>query len=500
MAYLPQQDKEENKVQGQESNTNENVLAQGQTSGIGEGSAQQQNSDKKGTSSGAFTNLNSYLDANQGEGERMGQAMGGTIQNTANEAQGKAAGVKQQVQSATDTVNKDLSGANQIKDSLFTDPASIDKDQFNNLYNYSYQGPSSLQDLSGVNETQKAFKDTQQLSDLATKGGQAGRGEILDRTYGNKAYSAGEQGLDSFIMNASRDGQQQLQNIASQYGDYNEQFSSLSNLLGDQLSSNQQLAESTVGGLRDAYGQAVSSYDPKIAEATSLASQTNLQNQQKLQDINSSLANNNYQQAADLLGVSAEDVQYAMKHGIDPTRYLTQYGNVSAGDYLDANDANNYSSLLGLLGESIDPSLQATGVDPSGYDFNQDAFNALLSSMRNSDAAMKSLASQTSSGPGFGVVSTNQIRPVPFSPTIEGIGQDGANWQTPDYSDVDYRDIRQVSGDPSDSPDFTSVPGVNPNYQPLDIPDTLDVDPDEAAAATQDASYNSLEKLLGSFK
>lgn len=132
------------------------------------------------TSSGSFTNLSSYLNANQGAGATMGNAVGTMINNAGNAAQ--TAGTQAVNDARTTGVN---SGAFQKDD----------------------------------NTAQKSYGTlTGYLNNAA--GGMAGTGTLIKDVYNQPGYSSGENALDAALVNGQPGGQQAVQGAANQWGNF----------------------------------------------------------------------------------------------------------------------------------------------------------------------------------------------------------------------------------------------------------------------------------------
>lgn len=181
------------------------------------------NSGTGGTSSGAYTNLQSYLDANKAE--NFGGKVAGQIQGTvdeANRAQETAgSGFRQEVDKGAVSENPDLVGQ------VNTDPMGLVKDQgkfseFLRQRDAQYGGPNDLVDrpelFSSVDTATR--KATEQSESSKSEGG---RKALLDQLYGSGAgrndYSSGQKKLDNLLIQndpTSREAFQKVQGAASQ--------------------------------------------------------------------------------------------------------------------------------------------------------------------------------------------------------------------------------------------------------------------------------------------
>lgn len=156
------------------------------------------------TSSGSFTNLQSYLDANKGL--NFGQEVAGKVQNQITGAekaqQAAATGFKSAADQGSVAKNTDL------LNSVRTDATSVVGDQskkaeFEKMRDASYQGPMNLVDKTelynpAAQATDKAYQTAQQTKD------EGGRKAFLQQEYGSGAgrygYNSGMQKLDNLLI------------------------------------------------------------------------------------------------------------------------------------------------------------------------------------------------------------------------------------------------------------------------------------------------------------
>jgi len=166
--------------------------------------------DKGPTHSGAWTNLQSYLDANQDQ--NFGTKVAGKLQSTvdnANQAVSDAdQGFKSQVDQGTTKYDSDL------VNSALSDPTNFTQDssqvaKFNQQRDASYGGPSTLSDNAALyNPAQTAVDQAQQESQASQSEG--GRMSLLDKYFGGTGsqYTQGQKNLDNFLVQADPNAQQ----------------------------------------------------------------------------------------------------------------------------------------------------------------------------------------------------------------------------------------------------------------------------------------------------
>ena len=212
MAFFGNDEEENNKVPLSNGfKTAQAGLSQAQGSGMDSGGAAQEANKGSG-----WTNLKSYLDANSGDSERMGDQVVTATQPTF-DAGNKA-------------VDKWTTGQKkEVDDGLKTGPDidfnNIDKvsqKDFDSWSKPTYTGPAeATADADVLDATSKAF----QTGENATS--HYGRFGLLDDTYGRNDYTAGQKGFDSFLLGRS-DGVNTIKNNADTLSNrYDSSFQSI---------------------------------------------------------------------------------------------------------------------------------------------------------------------------------------------------------------------------------------------------------------------------------
>lgn len=205
--FFQEQDDEEKNQQGQPGQPAqpEGMVSLGPESATQEGQSRNQNAGQGGgTSSGAYTNLQSYLDANKSL--NFGQEVAGKVQgqvDQANQAQDEAAaGFKEDVDKAT--VNQD----DALLDQVGTDATKVtsnpnDFSSFLKMRNAQYGGPNNFIDEPERYGSASGATGAAREQVEATKS-EGGRKALLDKTYGAGAgrydYTAGQKNLDNLLI------------------------------------------------------------------------------------------------------------------------------------------------------------------------------------------------------------------------------------------------------------------------------------------------------------
>jgi hypothetical protein len=374
MPYLPYEEDKENQTQPGQPGAEPPVLgapgaAPIQGSGGGQAATTSQGK-AQGTKSGSFTNLLSYVGANQGNDAAMAGTVRGNTQAKAQGAQQAGEQFKGTANQLADTATIRDAGINQQVAALpqkrtQAAPATIDQQAFNRQYNAEYRGPKSASDIQGYGETGQQYQKVQQYGQLAG-GDMADRGALLTDAYGKggNQYNSGERRLDSFILGAGQQGQQAMQQIAQDYGDYNKNFQGILDYIGAADTGTGRIGQAvketaaTKAATRSAVDQARQGFqsilDPlqrKANEATRLA-----------QEEHESLASGD-RDAFLKRGVAERTFDFLKSLDADTGRLIAEgpkeYG---IGDFAPASTAANYKQLMAWL--------TGAGADgTSDYDF-----------------------------------------------------------------------------------------------------------------------------------
>jgi hypothetical protein len=204
--------------------------------------------------SGSFTNLKSYLQANQGN--RLASAAGQRVQNMASSAQ-KSIGQAQNVfgQRMEEGSLKDMdkavgdvrgtaqaarqvqyqapqaqpqtaqSGQAQPQQNLLE---GLNTDRFAEVINAQYQGPQNLAEAGVYEPTLRKVRAAQET--IGKTDTAATRAQLLrDMFSQGRDYTRGQSALDSLLLNTSQEGVQQLQQKAKEAGNVQNQFEQAQN-------------------------------------------------------------------------------------------------------------------------------------------------------------------------------------------------------------------------------------------------------------------------------
>ena len=173
--------------------------------------------------SGGFVNLEKYMQANQGAGDRMAGAIG--------KSWGSEYGqdVDQLTGQTTDQIGG-MSLGRSAGSGYFSDPSKVNQSDFDSMYNQA-QNVGSFQ---GMNINDK-WADKAGLADT-----QSGRETLLGDEYQRNNYGAGMKGLDALFMGTSE------ADLKGQAEGMGQQFSNLLGTEGDRFGAAQDRANQSV--------------------------------------------------------------------------------------------------------------------------------------------------------------------------------------------------------------------------------------------------------------
>lgn len=175
----------------------------------------------KSSTSGRATNLQSYLQANQGAkiGEEVGQKLQSTASQIGQNVSKAREDLRQQAYGAGGTPGNATGGEfgrlgqyQQYAQQIQQDPTKLSEQQiadFQKIRTGQYQTP----EVQNLPQLQAQSQQAQQMTQLA--GTEPGRFELLRQTFGRPTYSTGQQRLDQLLLQTNRGQAQALQSKAN---------------------------------------------------------------------------------------------------------------------------------------------------------------------------------------------------------------------------------------------------------------------------------------------
>ena len=373
--------------------------------------------------SGAYANLNDYLNANSDQANQMVSQITQPIATAGDQA-------KSSVDSATNAFNTSVdsssapSNASDLINQAATDPSAFvsnanNVSQFKAMQN-PYAGPTDITQSAGYNTAQSNINNVNQQ--LQNTGTEAGRFTLLQNQYANPTYSNGQQSLDQMLLENAPTTTQSFQNLQNQYGD-------LTNYLTNANTTADQYAKTAQQNLTNDNSQIQSTFlDPKTGVIPTLDS-----------TLQSQLATYNAQQQADasaqnsLVNGDSTTQAFLNQLGLTPGQnlynlnlqnYITDNGPATINSVAtpeQAADAAAYQQLFATAPQLItDPSLAGTATSPVSFNMtkfqadqqaaqqqlaqDQSAYNSASGDYSSVMAGLQNLADQLGGGGSLGVL------------------------------------------------------------------------------------------------
>lgn len=168
--------------------------------------------------SGAFVNLQSYLEANRPQAAELGSQVAGSVANKAEAAKAQVGNLEsafnQKVNESKVTANKSL-----IDEAVFNPMAVVadqqKKSEIDRMRTANYSGPQALEDLSDYSTTQTKLNEANQ----SVKGleSEQGRQTALAEQFKRPTYSRGQQSLDQLLLQNSPEGRTAIDEVRQRY-------------------------------------------------------------------------------------------------------------------------------------------------------------------------------------------------------------------------------------------------------------------------------------------
>lgn len=380
--YFTEEEKKQQQQGGQAPQQGE--LGQSSSIVTGNTPAASSGSQGNGTSSGQFTNLNAYLDANSGQ--NFGTQVAGRVQGLVDSAKDAQSSAQSGFTSAADQGTVKLN--DQVLGQVKSDPvaaASNDEElkQFQAMRDAQYGGPKSFADSELYSPTwQKTQSAANTAAQTQTEGG---RKAYLQQQYGSGAgrydYTSGQQKLDSLLIQNDPNSRQAFDAVRQKGQEVGSNFQNLSKTLNDYASNAGQQTKAARNAAREAVdlddagnlkeGSQISQIK---AAAQQHAEQENQRQTQQYQAFMGGLQKGNAgQEMLSKYGLQAG----AQTWGFDPTKYVSRGVDATAQTIDTPEQAAKVaalSKLAGLDNTFLDPKL-AGSYDPSkGVTFDNQRF------------------------------------------------------------------------------------------------------------------------------
>jgi hypothetical protein len=316
--------------------------ASGGSAGGGQGGAAQAS---KG--SGAWTNLNKYLEANQGAGRTMAGTVAQGVDKRATDAKTAGAQLETDTVSAidTNTVKRDTGLEQRVK----SDPVSVARNEqahFAKIHGASYGGPDQ------VDATKKAEVDKQirgVKTDLEDYGSNPGQQRLLRDTFASPKYTQGENLFDAFLVGT--DGGQTLADSRARNQGFDSGWDGLNDRVAQRVATARTETDAAREGLRGATSAARDQVAGKVNIASRDAARKNAANDKAYRDL-ISRAQGGDDSAFQEMGFAPGQASRLLAMGFRPEQIISDARNLSLADVVDDDTRARLSALQELSGES----------------------------------------------------------------------------------------------------------------------------------------------------
>lgn len=309
------------------------------------------------SSSGSWTNLQDYLDANSDQAQQMGSQISSNVSNAAQNAESNvnSAASDFQNQVNANTVNQDQNAVSQaISDAQNATAGGAQNQQdvtnFQNQANASYNGPTDFTAESQYGSAQGAVNNAQQQ--VKEAGSEAGREVLLQNQYGGNGseYNQGEQNLDQLLLQNNPQNEKTFQGLQNQWAGLGQTLSNATTQ-EDQAAQN---AAATDQATAQAAQQALSTANTNF-QNTVQGQLTNAQQayQQENANLSGALTNGQTLTADELaaLGLSGDTHTWGL-NGQQMAAYLTPGTNPTLYNTATADQYAQAAALAALAGQS----------------------------------------------------------------------------------------------------------------------------------------------------
>jgi len=321
----------------------------------------------KGTSSGSWTNLSNYITANQGNDSEMGNKVKSDIDTQADSATqaGQVYG-----ETANSRIDSGTVRDNGTIDKIKTSPTAItgsadERAKFDTSWNAYYNGPNQANEVEGYQQTGQLYGAVEDsASNAQTYDGRKG---LLKSSYARPSYSSGEQSLDSFIMGGGSGGRQAINDIQSNYSNFNNGWGDLVNSVQGNIQAGVDTTNKTREDTRSAVGQGVESYNKTFDDREVLLKEEGERQSREIERTRADLSSPGSarrQRAYAALGLNPEQIAIAESryHGGSSNNSLITGGQRRGlGDLTSADEAASYAAINELAGNSDLRGLTPTG-------------------------------------------------------------------------------------------------------------------------------------------
>lgn len=335
--------------------------------------------------SGQYTNLQSYLDANQGSkmGEKLASNVTNTITNAKNASTAAQSGFEGQVNAGSVTPSE------RVFQDVQDNPTNLGQDEisdFKKIRDARYQGPNSfVDDKEDYSNAYKANQAASEESKAAET--EEGRFGLLQKYYNRDDYTPGQQKLDQLLVQNDPTSRAAFENVSSQNAQQQENYKGLQDRLNQYAATSKASTQAGRTQARSLIG--IDDAGNATGEGLLGTARQGVESRTQ-QQINK--RNSDFQTAQEALktghvdqltpeqrqqlGIDPNSQLYRMSEG--PESFLSQNNDWNTETLATPEEQAKYralSDLAGTGGEFLSGSNVGSQANNPGYSFNQEGFH-----------------------------------------------------------------------------------------------------------------------------
>lgn len=300
------------------------------------------------TRSGNWTNLQQYVTANQGAGQKLAEKATAATTAAGTAAQQATGALKTQ---ATDDISKGTYRDKSLVGDIYSNTAAVGPDRYAASQNAAYKGPNAASEVKGYADTQAKVTAAGTVADQLA-GSHTDRASALGRAdvAGRPSYTLGERNLDSFLLGADKAGRAAVDQAKAQYGTGSMLQGEWQTLPGwmEKMTGN---AKAEIDALRNGAKGARDDLLGKATTAIEGAGKKHARDQAADQDLYDKFSS--WDPAAlEAAGIDAGTAAVLQQMGVDPKVLLSVGRERTLGDAVDPETAAQYAALMAMGGET----------------------------------------------------------------------------------------------------------------------------------------------------
>lgn len=316
----------------------------------------------KQKSSGQYTNIQSYLDANKSQGDAMGQKITDDVSSKASDAENKINTYQsQEIKTDMYDPNEAINRATELNDE--------EKNRYKTVKQTGgYTGPQTVDQAAGYKEANQAA--TQASQKVKNAGNEFGQQQLLKENYNRPQYSAGENRLDQVLLQNSAGSKANLEGLSQRYSGLDKALGTANETVGNSINQATAQAQANKQAFTPAEEQARKAL---LTPLQKRAEEANLNNPALIKRVEEDAADEVLsEETLALLGLSEGQKIYDM----DLRSYLNRNQNqVGINNVANADERKRYAALQSLFDDQSMNQVTADGQEIKPIGFNKEQFD-----------------------------------------------------------------------------------------------------------------------------